>query len=875
MLSRFLPAATGSTSVYERMREDERSDASDVEGHAGMALDEQNLGEHFQDQDLDHMLAEAAESRITTESTAFLPHEPRQHSATRQQGTSRGRSRPRFMQTHQGTTAGRDDDDDVPESLLLEGHRPAPSALGDDALPPPVPGPSTRDTRAQWNTTRAQQRLHSIDRTNRVRGVQTRGGTGLVITDPKARAMYKWASVQNLDKFLLEVYEYFLGHGIWSILLARFLNLLMSGFWNLMIWLLSFLWIAKLFQDIADIPRLWYLHNFYHHLLEIPDTDIQTVSWQHVVHRLMTLRDTNPATAKNISTKNRKFIGNQSKQRMDASDIANRLMRRENYLIALFNKDILDMTLPLPFLKGRQFFSRTLEWNIKYCVMDFVFNDADQVRPMFLKEAFRRDLARGIRQRFYFAAVMNTFTAIPVGIFVVIVYFLRSFSEFKDTPSKAVARSFTPFAEWKFRQFNELWHLFHRRSKMAYPYANAYLEQFPNNKTQQLRRFVSFIAGALMAVLGLATLIDSELFLGFEITPGRTAIFYLTTLTAIYAATRTAEDQETLVHAPEFHLKDVIEVTQYCPEHWKDRLHTDEVRKEFSALYQIKPVIFLEEMLGIILTPVILWYSLPKCSERLVDFFREFTIHVDGLGYVCQYAEFSFTKGGKNTAAVDPAEPGGEDAGLREDYYAAKDGKMLASYYGFIEDYNIIHPGRPFGPNRHPSRRAHYPPPDFSGLLSPGAAAGGIRATSNQPTNRGQPGRRMPRAGPSVVRSSPMHSILLDPHHQPAMAGSRVSPRAAAQSRYSRSHGPLTEYREEAEEAMPDVQTQQAVSSSRLIEEDSNLGDSWKTTRGGDFESDTDGDNAKALNEAKGGGVLGLIYQFSKARTDNRGGTVI
>ncbi|TKA62511.1 hypothetical protein B0A49_09228, partial [Cryomyces minteri] len=729
----------------------------------------------------------------------------------------------------------------------------------------------------------------------------------------QTEAMYKWASVQNLDKFLLEVYEYFLGHGIWSILLARFLNLLtiafvlgfsifltacinyseipkrtslsevvvpkctnnMSGFWNLMIWLLSFLWIAKLFQDIADIPRLWYLHNFYHHLLEIPDTDIQTVSWQHVVHRLMTLRDTNPATAKNISTRNRKFIGNQSKQRMDASDIANRLMRRENYLIALFNKDILDMTLPIPFLKGRQLFSRTLEWNIKYCVMDFVFNDADQVRPMFLKEAFRRDLAKGIRQRFYFAAIMNTFTAIPVGIFVVIVYFLRSFSEFKDTPSKAVARSFTPFAEWKFRQFNELWHLFHRRSKMAYPYANAYLEQFPNNKTQQLRRFVSFVAGALMAVLGLATLIDSELFLGFEITPGRTAIFYLTTLTAIYAATRTAEDQETLVHAPEFHLKDVIEVTQYCPEHWKDRLHTDEVRKEFSALYQIKPVIFLEEMLGIILTPVILWYSLPKCSERLVDFFREFTIHVDGLGYVCQYAEFSFPKGGKNTAAVDPAEPGGEDAGLREDYYAAKDGKMLASYYGFIEDYNIIHPGRPFGPNRHPSRRVHYPPPDFSGLLSPGAAASGIRATSNQPTNRGQPVRRMSRAGPSAVHSSPMHSILLDPHHQPAMAGSRVSPRAVAHSRYSRSHRPLTEYREEAEEDMPDVQTQQAVSSSRLIEEDSNLGDSWKTTRGGDLDSDTDGDNAKAMDEAKGGGVLGLIYQFSKARTDNRGGTVI
>lgn len=58
----------------------------------------------------------------------------------------------------------------------------------------------------------------------------------------------------------------------------------------------------------------------------------------------------------------------------------------------------------------------------------------------------------------------------------------------------------------------------------------------------------------------------------------------------------------------------------------------------------MKISIFLEEVLSIVFTPFILWWSLPKCSDRIVDFFREFTVHVDGVGYVCSFAVFDFDK---------------------------------------------------------------------------------------------------------------------------------------------------------------------------------------------------------------------------------------
>ena len=201
-----------------------------------------------------------------------------------------------------------------------------------------------------------------------------------------------------------------------------------SGMPNVAIWLFT-LWVfGQIWLFLVDIPRLTRLHNFFLYLLEVPDNDIQTVSWQEIVARLMALRDQNPMTVEKITAANRKYIGTQSKQRLDAHDIANRLMRRENYFIALFNKEVLDLTLPLPFLQGRQLFSRTLYWNLNWCIMDFIFNQQNQVNQLVLKDSHRRQLSEGLRNRFLFAAFMNIMFAPLIVMYLLTVYFLKYFN---------------------------------------------------------------------------------------------------------------------------------------------------------------------------------------------------------------------------------------------------------------------------------------------------------------------------------------------------------------------------------------------------------------------------------------------------------------
>ena len=87
--------------------------------------------------------------------------------------------------------------------------------------------------------------------------------------------------------------------------------------------------------------------------------------------------------------------------------------------------------------------------------------------------------------------------------------------------------------------------------------------------------------------------------------------------------------------------------------------HADELRQvhaEFGTLFALKITIFFTELLSVLLTPCILFFTLPPCAGAIIDFFREFSVHVDGVGYVCSFAVFDFRRHGKPKSAKEGGE---------------------------------------------------------------------------------------------------------------------------------------------------------------------------------------------------------------------------
>lgn len=233
ILSRFLPP-TGSPSVYETIRQhDAGSESSDVEERAGLALEDDQ--EHFSDRELEDALADAQDSEIVSPSTALLNQARMGKAPDRTSPSSTRRrksSRPRWMTQDSLGYELEENDDDVPQSLLVEGHHedlksrlpppPQPHGRSDRqriASPDPFPQP----TRPPWNEHTSQP---PDDNGHPVSKWLSGQHPGLANIDPEKKAMWRWANVEDLDNFLKDVYVYFLGNGIWSILLTRVLNLL-------------------------------------------------------------------------------------------------------------------------------------------------------------------------------------------------------------------------------------------------------------------------------------------------------------------------------------------------------------------------------------------------------------------------------------------------------------------------------------------------------------------------------------------------------------------------------------------------------------------------------------------------------------------------
>lgn len=243
-----------------------------------------------------------------------------------------------------------------------------------------------------------------------------------------------WNKVTNLDEFLKRIYNYYRGRGALCIILAEATNLINLGFIvfltsyvvscidyslihekkrlvdviipqctshlsiTMSIFLLCFIlsWSIQAIKLLIEIPKLYEMQAFFKIVFHISDTQLDTLPWNDLVVKIIETR--NEQSAGSVNDSSTGF------QKLDAHVIANRILKRDNYMIALLNKEVFDLNVPI--LENGPVLTNLLEWNLNYCVFAFVFDSKGALKKRFLKVSNRIRLATQLKKRFQTMAIV-------------------------------------------------------------------------------------------------------------------------------------------------------------------------------------------------------------------------------------------------------------------------------------------------------------------------------------------------------------------------------------------------------------------------------------------------------------------------------------
>ena len=87
-------------------------------------------------------------------------------------------------------------------------------------------------------------------------------------------------------------------------------------------------------------------------------------------------------------------------------------------------------------------------------------------------------------------------------------------------------------------------------------------------------------------------------------------------------------------------MKKVFKYTYYMPFEWNDKCNTYYVRNEFLKMFKYKLFLFLTDLIGVITTPIILIFVLPKQSEKIINFLTNNTVYKKETGNICIFSQF-------------------------------------------------------------------------------------------------------------------------------------------------------------------------------------------------------------------------------------------
>lgn len=366
--------------------------------------------------------------------------------------------------------------------------------------------------------------------------------------------------------------------------------------------------ICKLISLIDDAITFKRVKKFYNNRLYITDSQLASMDWESVVNKLKEETDC-------------KYL--------DVYFISSKVMAKDNYLISLIDNQVLTLS----------YMTKLMEWNIMFCIINSIFHD-NKVNLDLLTNKVK--LKYIIVSKIKAVSIVN-FLLMPIIVIFIFFYNTFKYGElFYNNPESIASRNWTLLSKWKFREYNELYHLFHERLTKSNKLANDYVNQFPLKIVETFARLILFVTSSIFLLFIFLTIINENLLINLNVTNSRPILWYIGILGSIIAITRSLIKNK-LVFYPMQKMQDIQEIINYIPNKWIKDANKLYVKNEFTKLFEYQVISSFKEFFYIFKTPFDLW-KISYNVDNIVDFFTENTIYESNLGYKCSDAIFNPNK---------------------------------------------------------------------------------------------------------------------------------------------------------------------------------------------------------------------------------------
>lgn len=427
-------------------------------------------------------------------------------------------------------------------------------------------------------------------------------------------------------------------------------------------------------RSVWQVRKMLAVRDFYQFELQI--TSVGAMRWSEILKRIIESKEMQSAG-----------VGDSPLQ------IVARLMRQQNYFIslvqsseALFSERYVNKSnLLLVFAaadenaegektrqrakKCRPAMTLMMEWILQSTLLSLCFPHGVVLRPeiaRFVKkkrqqeeeDAEKRDAGRDeerqqkdeerqqewqkevgtLQNRFrlmaFYCAVLSPF----IFCFLFVDFLLEQGQQYKTQPHNnvLVSRHWSCEARWKFRERDELPHYFRRRLARAHEPASKFLSMFPHPKTAIVARFLLYCFGSFVfLLLGFGLLFDDEALTNVSVFLGRSAIWWVSVLSAAIVVLRSyVPDENSIVFEPQKYLDETFSHLRKKPCAWVGQEHTSAVRSAFSRLFVHRWITTLCELASVLYTPYLLWRVFPEQAEQMLRFIVDNTVEDPQVGHI-------------------------------------------------------------------------------------------------------------------------------------------------------------------------------------------------------------------------------------------------